>query len=273
MKRTVNILFKVDWVTISIYLLLVLIGWISIYAAVYDDEYSSIINFSQRYGKQLVFIFAALVMALFVTLIDNRFYFFFSWFIYGGIVLLLLLVLFIGVERNGARSWFEFGAIGLQPSEFAKFATALAVARFLHPQSADLTRLRTLLPIAAVIAAPALLITIQPDMGSAVVFASFFFVLFREGLSPYIFVTGILMIVLFFITLLFEDIYIAASFTLLAFLLIWLSTRRFLLCLAGLGIVLSFSAIGWLIRNSVFPTLSPDLIIVVSLILSGAAFA
>lgn len=273
MKRTVNILFQVDWVTISIYLLLVLIGWVSIYAAVYDDQHSSIFDFSQRYGKQLGWIFAALVIALFVTLIDNRFYFFFSWVIYGGIVLLLLMVLIIGVERNGARSWFEFGGISLQPSEFAKFATALAVARFVHPQSSDLTRLRSLLPMAAVIVAPALLIIMQPDMGSAVVFASFFFVLFREGLSPYIFVTGILMIVLFFITLLFEDIYIAAALTLIAFLLIWLSTRRFLMSLAGLGIILFFSAVGWLIRENVFPAISLDIIFVISLILSAAAFA
>ncbi len=273
MKRTVNILFKVDWVTISIYLLLVFIGWVSIYAAVYDDRYSSILDFSQRYGKQLGWIIAALVLALFVTLIDNRFYFFSAWFVYGGIVLLLLLVLVFGVERNGARSWFEFGGMSLQPSEFAKFATALAVARFIHPQTADLTRFRSLMTVAAAIVAPALLIIVQPDMGSAVVFASFFFVLFREGLSPYIFVTGLLMIVLFFITLLFEDIYIVVTLTLIATALIWLTTRRALLSLSGFGILLLFVAIGWLIKRYGIASISYDLIIVLSLILSGAAFS
>jgi len=273
MKRTVNILFKVDWVTISIYLLLVFIGWVSIYAAVYDDKHSSIIDFSQRYGKQLGWIIAAFVIALFVTLIDNRFYFFSAWFVYGGIILMLLLVLVLGVERNGARSWFEFGGMSLQPSEFAKFATALAVARFIHPQTADLTRFRSLLYVTLVIVAPALLIIIQPDMGSAVVFASFFFVLFREGLSPYIFVTGLLMIVLFFITLLFEDIYITVAMTLIAATLIWITTRRTLMSLAGLGIVLFFAAIGWLIRKYGFGSLSFDLIIVLSLILSGGVFS
>jgi rod shape determining protein RodA len=273
MKRTVNILFKVDWITIAIYLLLIFIGWVSIYAAVYDERYSSILDFSQRYGKQLGWIIAALILAMFVTLIDNRFYFFSAWFVYGAIILLLMLVLVFGVERNGAKSWFEFGGIGLQPAEFAKFATALAVARFIHPQTADLTRLRSLLSVTALIAAPALLIIIQPDMGSAVVFASFFFVLFREGLSPYIFVTGLLMIILFFITLLVEDIYIAVILTLISTALIWLTTRRALMSLAGLGVVIFFAAIGWLIRKYVSESLSFDLIIVLSLILSGGAFA
>lgn len=273
MKRTVNILFQVDWLTIGIYLLMVFLGWINIYAAVYDEQHPGILDFSQRYGKQFTFILAALVIALFVTLIDNRFYLFFAWFLYGGVILMLLLVPVLGVEINGARSWFDFGGIRLQPAEFAKVATALAVAKYVQPRSNDLTRLRTLLPVLAVIFAPAVLILLQPDMGSAVVFFSFFFVLFREGLSPYIFVTGLLMIVLFFVTLLFEDLYIAATLTLIAFLLIWMSTRRLLMSLSGLAIILLFAAAGWLIKRFVLGSLSTDLIVIVSLVLAGAAFA
>jgi rod shape determining protein RodA len=273
MKRTVNVLLKVDWVVITIYLLLVFLGWINIYAAVYDEEHSSIFDFSQRYGKQLAWIIAAMVLALFVSLIDNRFFFFFSWVIYGIIVFMLILVLFFGKEINGARSWFEFGGVGLQPAEFAKVATALAIARYVHLKTTDLTKPRYLLTAAAIIAAPAILTILQPDMGSAVVFASFFFVLFREGLSPYIFVTGLLMITLFFITLLFEDIYITAALTIIAFLLVWLSTRRVLLALSGLGVVVFFAGTGLLIKRIALGSLSYDTIAMISLFLAGIAFS
>ncbi|MBE0676770.1 MAG: rod shape-determining protein RodA [Bacteroidales bacterium] len=273
MKRTVNILFRIDWLTIVVYLLLMFLGWLNIYAAVYDEEYASIFDFTQRYGKQLVWIIAALVIALFVTLIDNRFYFFFSWFIYGGVMLLLLLVLVIGKEINGARSWFDIGSFGLQPSEFAKFATVLAVARYIHSPSTDLTRFRSLVPVAAIFLAPAILIAAQPDMGSAVVFVAFFFVLFREGMSPYIFVTGLLMALLFFVTLLFDDLYITVTLIGVAFVLVWISGRRFVMSATGLLIIAGLALSGWLLDRYLIRSLSPDIIIVTSLLLSGVVFS
>ncbi len=96
----------------------------------------------------------------------------------------LILVLVIGKEINGARSWFEFGPVSLQPSEFAKFATALALASYLNNHKQELTRLKVIIPAVAIILLPALLTAIQPDMGSTIVFFSFFIVLFREGMSP-----------------------------------------------------------------------------------------
>jgi rod shape determining protein RodA len=273
MKRTVNILLQVDWFIILIYILLMLLGWVNIYAAVYDENHTSILDFSQRYGKQLVWIFAAIVIALFVTLVDNRFYLFFAWFIYGSTILLLMLVLVAGKEINGARSWFEIGGVGLQPAEFAKFATALAVARFVHLPSNDLTKLRSLVPAVAMIVTPAILIIMQPDMGSAVVFSAFFFVLFREGLSPYIFVSGLLMIVLFFVTLLFDNLYVVIGLALTSFIIIWLSTRRFVMTLTGLGILLFFATLGWLVRKYLLNDLSIEFIVILSVILAGATFS
>ena len=126
-------------------------GWFNIYAAVYNEEHSGILDFSQRYGKQFIWIIASLVLAVFVVIIDNRFYFFFSWFIYGACMLLLILVLIFGKEINGAKSWFEFGGLSLQPSEFAKFGTALALASYLNTKRQDLTRLSVIIPASAII--------------------------------------------------------------------------------------------------------------------------
>lgn len=145
-------------------------GWINIYAAVYNEEHAGLLDFSQRYGKQFIWIIASLVLAIFIVIIDNRFYFFFSWFIYGACMLLLLLVIVVGKEINGARSWFEFGAISLQPSEMAKFGTALALASYLNNRRQELTRLGVILPAAAIIILPAILTLLQPDMGSAIVY-------------------------------------------------------------------------------------------------------
>src|SRR5512133_2994466 len=115
-------------------------GWLNIYAAVYNEEHSRILDLSQRYGKQFIWIIAAIITGVFALIIDNRFYFFFSWFIYGSLMLLLVLVLIFGTEINGARSWFEFSWFSLQPSEFAKFGTAIALAGYLNSRRHDLTR-------------------------------------------------------------------------------------------------------------------------------------
>src|SRR5664280_3235303 len=148
-------------------------GWINIYAAVYNEEHSGLLDFSQRYGKQFLWIIASIILAVFIVIIDNRFYFFFSWFIYGACMLLLVLVVIIGKEINGARSWFELGGISLQPSELAKFGTALALASYLNNKRQDLTRLSEIIPASAIILFPAFLTLLQPDMGSAIVSVSY----------------------------------------------------------------------------------------------------
>ena len=156
MKRNINLWNGIDKITILLFLLLVIIGWFNIYAAVYNEEHKDILDFSQRYGKQFLWIIASFIIAIFVVIIDNRFYFFFSWFIYGSVMLLLILVLVLGTEINGAKSWFELGGLSLQPSEFAKFATALALAGYLNTKRQDLTKLSVIIPAAAIIIFPAI---------------------------------------------------------------------------------------------------------------------
>ena len=181
-SRSNNLLANIDWFSILLYLLLVLIGWINIYAAVYDENHSSILDISQKYGKQLIWIGAAFVLAFLVLLTDSKFFTTFSMVIYGIMIFLLIAVLFLGTETKGARSWFEVGDFRIQPAEFAKFATNLAIAYIMSRHNFKVMRFSSLLTIGLILALPAGLIILQNDTGSALVYSSFILVLFREGL-------------------------------------------------------------------------------------------
>ncbi len=273
MKRSINIWNGIDKVTILLFLVMVIMGWFNIYAAVYNEEHKEILDMSQRYGKQFIWILATLVVAFFVVIIDSRFYIFFAWVIYALVILLLVSVLVFGKEINGAKSWFEFGPVGLQPSEFAKFGTALALASFLSTRNQDLTKINNVSKASAIVLVPALLIAVQPDMGTTIVFFSFFIVLYREGLSPFIFVSGMLMLVLFFLTLLISNIYLEAGLVVTAFLLTWLATRRWKLCLSGLAILTAIGGSLYVLNHFVLKSLGNEMILLISLILFGIASA
>ena len=273
MRRSINIWINLDKITILLYLLLVMMGWLNIYAAVYNEEHTRIIDFSQRYGKQFIWIIAAIVTGIFALIIDSRFYFFFSWFIYGVLMFLLILVLIFGTEINGARSWFEFSSFSLQPSEFAKFGAAIALAGYLSSRQHDLTRWRVLLTASAIILLPALLTALQPDMGSTVVFFALFIVLFREGMSPYVFISGLLALVLFFLTLLVNNFYLSAALVLIAVLLVWFATRKWKLILAGSTIFGAIAGTLYLLDHYLFKSIGNEMIILIALILSGFLYA
>ena len=273
MPRNVNIWYRIDKVTVFLFLLMMIVGWFNIYAAVYNEEHKDILDFSQRYGKQFIWVIAAIVLAVLVVIIDTRFYLFFAWGVYAVLVILLILVLFFGKEVNGARSWFQIGPLTIQPSEFAKFATALALAGYLNNHKGELTRLRVILPAAAIIFLPALLSAKQPDMGSTVVFFSFFIVLFREGMSPYIFVSGLLMIILFFLTLLMDNLLLGLILVALAFFLTWFVTRKTKLSFTGLGIILLIGGSLFALDHFVLRSIGNEYILIITLILAGLAFA
>jgi len=273
MKRNVNIWTGIDKTSIVLFLLLVFMGWINIYAAVFNEEHSGVLDFSQRYGKQFIWILASIILAIFIVIIDNRFYFFFSWFIYGACMLLLVLVLIFGTKINGARSWFELGGISLQPSELAKFGTALALASHLNSRKRDLTQIREMLPATAIIFFPAFLTALQPDMGSSLVYFSMFFVLFREGMSPYIFISGLLSIVLFFLTLLTNNFYLTLSLVAIALVMLWLSTRKWKLVVLAAAIFIFIAGLLFLLGHYVIKSLGNELIVIISLILSGIVYA
>lgn len=273
MKRTINIWSGVDKFSILLFLLLAVIGWINIYAAVYNEEHKDILDFSQRYGKQFIWIIAAIILAVVVLLIDIRFYFFFSWFIYGAVMLMLVMVLVIGTVIYGARSWFDFGGIALQPSEFAKFSTALALAAYLNMKRQELSKIKVLIPAAAIILLPLGLIALQPDMGSAVVFISFFIVLFREGMSPYIFVSGLLAIMLFFLTLLLGSVTLSIALVAAAIILTALIARKWKVIIITVLILSLFGGFLYLVNRFILQSIGPNVIILLSILLSGLPFA
>jgi rod shape determining protein RodA len=196
----------VDWITVGLYFLLVIMGWLNIYAAVYNEEFQSIFDTSQRYGKQLLWIGTSVVIATVILLIDERFFSTFGYLIYGIVIVLLIVVIVIGAETKGATSWFAIGGFKVQPSEFSKFATNLALAKFLSHIQVRMSDFKTKVIAGFIIALPAILILLQNDTGSALVYGAFILVLYREGLSGKFLVIGVLIAVLFIATLFLQDV-------------------------------------------------------------------
>jgi rod shape determining protein RodA len=194
-------------------------GWVSVYSSVYDETHSSILDISQRYGKQMIWIIAAGVIAFVIMLIDAKVYNAFAYIIYGLSILVLLTVLGIGTEISGSKSWFQIGGVAIQPAEFAKFATCLALARYLSSYATDINILRTKLIATLIIFIPAILILLQNDTGSAVVYVALILVLYREGLSGYFLISGLILVVLFVMTLLINQLFMTLILTACAVLL------------------------------------------------------
>lgn len=203
MRQRKSIFENIDRLTVFLYLFLVLAGWVSIYASAYTGEASSILDTSRNYGKQMIWIITSLVIALLILFIDLKFYSAFSYIIYLVMIIVLVAVILTGKEIAGSKSWFQIGSFSLQPSEFAKFATCLALSRYLSKTDLDIGKLKTRVIAAGIIALPSLLVLLQHDTGSALVFSALILVLFREGLSGKLLVTGALTGLLFVLTLIF----------------------------------------------------------------------
>jgi len=216
---TKNIYGKIDWTTVWLYIILVLMGWVSVYSSVYDETHSSILDISQRYGKQMIWIIAGGVIAFVIMLTDAKVFNAFAYIIYGISILILIAVLLIGTEISGSKSWFQIGSVAIQPAEFAKFATCLALARYLSSYATDMNVLQTKIVATALIFTPALLIFLQNDTGSAVVYIALILVLYREGLSGYFLISGVIMVVLFVMTLLINQYIMTGILSVLAVLL------------------------------------------------------
>ena len=219
---------KYDWLTIALYLLIVLFGWFNIYAACYDEAHAAVFDFSRQHGKQLLWMGIAFVLALSVTLIEPRVFSNASYIIYAVVLALLVVTLFIGQVTNGGQSWINFGAFKFQPSEFAKWATALALAKYLSQIDLDYRKPKTRLTAIAILAVPAALVLLQHDAGSALVFCGFVFALYREGLvSGYLLLLGVLAIVLFVLALVMNKYILIAILAALCvgYLFLWLNKR------------------------------------------------
>ncbi|MDC1106506.1 rod shape-determining protein RodA [Prolixibacteraceae bacterium] len=201
--RNTNVFAKIDWVTILIYVMLMLIGWINIYAAVYNTEHYSIFDFSQRYGKQLMWIGAALLLMAVIMLVDSQFFTTFAYYIYGFTILLLIFTLITSTSVKGAKAWIKIGSFALQPAELAKFATNLALAKMISQYNFKVNQLESYFKLGLIVGLPILIILLQNDTGSALVFFVFILVLYREGLPGILLFIGFLLATIFIVTLVY----------------------------------------------------------------------
>ena len=244
MRLTKKIFRDIDWISVCLYLFLLLFGWINIYASQYNDDQMILFDFTQRHGKQLIFIVVAVFLSFIILIIDWKFFETFSYILYGGGIFLLISVFFWGNETGGATSWFEIGNYyKFQPSEFAKFTTTLALAKYLNTHNIRMQPIKTKIITFTIILVPLILIILQNDLGTALVFLSLILVLFREGLSGNILVFGLVIAVLFIITLLLDK-FIFSSIIIAIALIIFLFSRRtkkeLIVIISGLALVISF---------------------------------
>ena len=227
MREQRTFINRIDWGVVFLYLALVTMGWLNIYAVTYDEQTAkSIFDFSLNSGKQLVWILTSFVLILIIMAFDYRFYRAFAFPIYISVILLLVFVLFFGSKISGSTSWFRIGGFGIQPSEFAKFATALAVARFMSDHQKVFSSNRTLLQLAGIIILPMALILLQGDAGTALVFTAFVVVLYREGLSPVFIGIGLATALLFVLTLFVPQMYLFIGIVVTAIILVGVSRKN-----------------------------------------------
>jgi rod shape determining protein RodA len=221
---------------------LVFIGWINIYSVIYSEESIKIIDFSSSSGKQLIWIGISFLIGFFVLIIDAKFFSTFSYIIYGITLLLLIAVLFLGSEINGSKSWFVINeSLKFQPSEIAKFATSLAVAKYLSTINIKMEDIKTRFNVGIIIGIPIVLIFLQHDTGSVLVFFSLIFVLYREGLSGNFLIVSFLIIVLFLLTLLINKFVIIGSLVIIAlfFFLIIKRNKKNIITIVSILMILS----------------------------------
>ena len=206
-SRNGNIWQHVDWITIGMFLLLALFGWLNIYGASYTFDQTSIFDFSNRAGKQFVWLMGSLVLGIILLLIDYKTYDVLAYIAYGAMLLLLLATPFLAHDIKGSMSWISLGPVSLQPAEFAKCVVALAVAKYMGRYNYKIRTWRDLIVPFSLIGVPALIIMVlQKETGSALVFAAFLLVFYRQGMSGYVLWMGVAAVALFIISIRFGAI-------------------------------------------------------------------
>jgi rod shape determining protein RodA len=235
MQREEKSIFQyIDKPTILLYALLTLIGWVAIYSAVYNEEHQSIFDLSQEYGKQLLWIGLSYLLLTIILALDFRIFEGISPFVYLISLVMGGLVLVLGREVNGARAWFEIGSFRLQPAEFMKLGTCLMVAYYFSNTDVAISKIKSKIIVGILLMVPVALIFLQHDTGSALVYASFIFVLYREGLSVNYLVFGGLAILVVVLTLIFNEWATSISVAVLLAIYVFLSRKKWRSFLQGM---------------------------------------
>lgn len=243
----------IDYWTVLIYVVLVIMGWVSIYAAVYNDDHRSIFDLSQRYGVQLLWIGVSFITALSILLIDSRYYHLLSYQAYWLGVAVMVGVMLFGTEVNGARAWISVGSFRVQPVEFMKIVTALALAKYMSAYNFNIRDRRSLFKVGIIIFLPVMLILLQNDTGSALVFAAFFIILYREGFGKALYLLFAFFVVLAIISFFIEPlgllVVILLSMILMEALLSrnWRAAVRYTALVVGVFVVVELlrAFMGW----------------------------
>jgi rod shape determining protein RodA len=196
---------SIDWITVALYLLLVIAGWFSIYAASYNYDQISILDLSGRAGMQMIWILSSLLIGGSLLLVERNWYEFFALWIYILVLAILILTIFVAPDIKGSRSWLVLGPIRIQPAEFAKFATALAVAKIMSIYNFEIMKPGNLSAVLIVILFPMMLILLQNETGSALVFLAFILVMYREGMPGAVLFSGSTVLLLFVLAVRYSE--------------------------------------------------------------------
>ncbi len=255
MRNEVDISGKLDWVTVLLYIVMVALGWFNIFAAVYDETANQTIwDMSLNSGRQLMFIAASMFIILAIIIMDMRFYETFAYLFYGIILISLMLIPIIGKEVGGNKSWIGIGSFGVQPSEFAKFVTALAIAKFMGSVGFKMENNRNQMILLGLIALPLGLILLQKDFGTAIVFTAFIFVFFREGMSPFIMIVGVSAATIAILTLIVENQwYLHGGIAAVLLALIFFGKRKMkrimVLCSGAVILMITIESFDYIVNN------------------------
>ncbi len=262
--RKASIWSSVDWVTVILFLTLILLGWFSVSGASYEYGNPNLLDFDTRSGKQFIWMMCSLVVAFVLLMLDENIYDVFSYLIYGGMIVLLVVTIFIAEDVKGSRSWIQIGQISIQPAEFAKFATALALAKYINRHSFSMGRAKDFLTLLAIILLPVLLIVLQSETGSALVYFAFFLVLYREGMTGAVLFSGFCAVLFFIVGIKYNQVFLdggvtsAGEFAVLAIVLVivsgmlWLYERKINLIKTVWGTSLLILGISYVISRYLY---------------------
>lgn len=256
---------SLDWVTIVIYLMLIVFGWFSVCGASYDYGDRDFLDFSTRAGKQFIWIICSFGLGFVLLMLDDTLYDMFAYLIYIGLMLLLIVTIFIAPDTKGSRSWLILGPVSLQPAEFAKFATALALAKYMSAYSFTMKNWKNFAALVALILLPMMLIILQKETGSALVYLAFFLMLYREGMPGVVLFSGVAAVVYFVVGIRFDSVMIADTPTpigefavllmvlLFAGSMVWVYKRRWGPALYIIGGSLAVLLVAYLVSEYAVP--------------------